>query len=43
MAKVNPETDHASGSMGSGKHGSSFNLDGLTGKDGEYQMVVKVS
>ena len=38
MAKVNPETDDVSGSEG---HGSSFNLDGLTGKDGEYQMVVK--
>ena len=33
MAKVKPETDTVSDA--SGKH-SSFNLDGLTGRDGEF-------
>ena len=41
MAKVNPETDDVSEATGSEKRSSSFNFDGITGKDGEYQMVVK--
>ena len=42
MAKVNPETDDVSETTGSGKHNSSFNFDGITGKDGEYEMVGKL-
>ena len=39
MAKVNPENDTVS-DVSSNKHSTSFNLDGLTGRDSEYPMLL---
>ena len=39
MAKVNPENDTVSDES-SNKHSTSFNLDGLTGRDSEYPMLL---